>query len=360
VRVQSTVPPPEVRPASRNDEPETRSARQRDDERHEETQGAERALDDERPPSSPSERSRPTSDGSSRRAPSPRQDEPETRHDEPRGSGDERGRVAPPTRGPNGVDARLRVGFAVVANRVRTNGTSPQFLGNYEYGATLAAIGAQLGYSRAWHELRLHLDARFLAAFAGSATIDTGPTTRNTLKVLTENISAGVALGGAWRAAGGVDLRLRLGVDAWINQIEGSEAPLSIAANTVVGMTVGFELALPAIVTLADRPLGFRVRGGVLAPATRIQRDGLKTSPSNSTTGGYFGFALQYGLLAAPRRGQLHLELSYDVSLAYTHFFGTCPASTSEATRLCRDDTVDDANHNSAAHVAAIGLYYQY
>lgn len=337
----------DVRPEPRRGDPASRLiARADTDDDRAEVRVTERHDDDERPPSRPSEPERPR-----------REEEPARRAPAASRTLDATTEAA---HGANHVDARVRIGFAVAAERVRTNGTSSTLLGNYEHSTTHVAIGAQLGYSRAWNELRLHLDARFLAAFAGSASIDVGGAAPVPLKVVSENVAAGVAIGGFWRAAGGVDLRLRLGVDAWIHQIEGSVAPLSLAANTVVGMTIGVELAFPQLVRLAHRPLGIRLKGGALAPATRIQRTSLQTAPHETTTGGYVGVAVQYGLFAVPRRGQLHLEVSYDASLAFSHFFGPCPPSTSEAARVCRDDTVDDANYRSAMHVGSIGLYYQY
>ncbi len=265
-----------------------------------------------------------------------------------------------PPHGNNYVDVRLKFGFAAIAERVRTNGTSTALLRNYEFGTTNVAVGGQLGYSHAWNKLRLHIDLKYLAALAGSVIYHQSDTVSQQLFVLDQNIGGGIAVGGYWDAAGGVDLRLRVGADTWINQITASNAPLAVSSNIVLGMTIGLEFAMPEVAYLAGRPFGFRIKGGALAPATRIQQANLQTTPSNSTIGGYAGLSLHYGLLSSPKRGQLHLEASYDFSFALSHFTGACPPTTSEATRVCRDDSVDDANYTSSQHVGAIGLYYQY
>jgi hypothetical protein len=116
---------------------------------------------------------------------------------------------------------------------------------------------------------------------------------------------------------------------------------------------------MPEVVYFGGRPFGFRIKGGALAPATRMQQPNLKTAPSNSTLGGYAGASIGYGMFAEPKHGQLFVELGYDLGLQFTHYTGVCPATTNTS-RVCRDDTVDDANSSSIAHLGTIGLYYQY
>lgn len=258
---------------------------------------------------------------------------------------------------------RVRIGFGKVGQAVRTNGTSTTLLHAYERNTTGIAIGLQLGYSHAWGKLRLHADAKYTIIALGQVkyNLTNGSNQSLLLGVLDQNIGGGLAVGGYFSAAGGIDLRLRLGVDAWINQISESPPPLVVSNDILLGMNIGLEFAMPAVFYAADRPFGFRLKAGALAPATRMQQPNNKTTPSNTTLGGYVGASIFAGVLEAPtKRGQLHIELSYDFSFAFTHFTGACPPTTSVDARVCRDDSVDDARYSSSAHIGTLGLYYQY
>ncbi len=262
--------------------------------------------------------------------------------------------------GPSYIDVTLKVGFARVGEVIRTNGMTPNFVANYKQNTTGLAIGAQLGYSRALvPKLRLHVDLKYMVVALGSVVYTAADQSVTKLQVLDQNIGGGVAVGGLFDVAGGIDLRLRIGVDAWIDAQSASNPPLAISQNVVLGMAIGVQFAMPQPVIVAGRPLGFRLKLGAIAPATRIQQANIITTPHNTTVGGYAGGAVFFGLVDSPRRGQLHLELGYDFSFAFSHFTGAC-ASTTLTKRQCRDDTVDDANYASAQHIGSLGLYYQY
>ncbi len=252
----------------------------------------------------------------------------------------------------------VRFGFAKVGEQVRTNGVSTALLRDYQFSTTNLAIGVNLGYAHAWGKLRLHLDLKYLAAVAGSVVYKSGDTSEQ-LSVLDQNFGGGIAIGGFWDTAGGIDLRLRVGADIWIDQISNSPAPVSASSNDILGMVAGLEFAMPAPIYIARRPLGFRLRLGALAPAKRLQQPNLQTTPNNTTLGGYAGGAIFVGLLREPRRnGELHIEIAYDFNFAFSHFTGNCPPAGGAT--ACRDNTVTDANYTSSAHVATLGLYYQY
>src|SRR6185295_16877405 len=106
----------------------------------------------------------------------------------------------------------------------------------------------------------------------------------------------------------GIDLRLRVGAEVWVNQIQFSSPPLAVSSDILLGMAIGIELALPAVAYLGDRPFGFRIKGGAIVPASRMQQPGALTTPHNSGVGGYVGASLHYGVLTNPKRGQLHIE----------------------------------------------------
>lgn len=262
--------------------------------------------------------------------------------------------------GPNYVDATVKVGFGKVGEVVRTNGTTTNYLANYKQLTTGLAIGAQLGYGRALtSKLRLHLDFKYTVVALGSVLYTASDSSTTKLQIFDQNIGGGVAFGGFFDVAGGIDLRLRVGVDAWIDALSASNPPLAISQDIVLGMAIGGQLAMPAPIMIGGRPLGFRVKLGAIAPATRIQQTNLITTPHNTTIGGYVGGAIFFGLVDHPHKGQLHLELAYDFSFAFSHFSGACKTTTLTS-RQCRDDTVDDANYSSAQHIGTLGLYYQY
>lgn len=256
----------------------------------------------------------------------------------------------------------MRLGFGKVGQSVRTNGTSTTLLRNYERNTTGLAVGLQLGYSHAWGKLRLHADARYTIIALGQLRYDrTDGTGQGILfHVLDQEIAGGLAVGGFFNAAGGIDLRLRLGIDAWINQMDETPPPLALSNDIILGMNIGVEFAMPAVFYIVDRPFGFRIKGGALAPATRVQQPNNKTAPDNTTLGGYVGASIFAGTLLPSKKGQLHIEMSYDFSFAFSHFTGQCPPTTSVDARVCRDDSVDDARYSSSAHIGTIGLYYQY
>ncbi len=250
----------------------------------------------------------------------------------------------------NHFDLHVRAGVAIPQHRAATNGSSSTVLPGYEYDAKSLALAVQLGYSRSAGTFRFHLDAKYLIALLGSARSADG--TRIDLR--DQNFGGGVALGAFFPAAGGVDLRLRVGAEGWLTQVAASGPPLSLSSDLIIGMAVGLELGMPAPIHIAGRPVGFRVRGGAVAPARRLQGASQQTGMNDTTVGAYAGATLFAGLFASPRRGQLHLEASYDYALAISHDSGAC------ATAACRDRTVSDARAGFAAHVAGLGLYYQY
>ena len=372
-RTDETPPPPRRRT---DETPPPPSRRHTDEPSPEDLRRADRDRDEEPPPGMtrrPPQREAPPED-----EPPPRRrerdrdrdrDREEAQSEEPprrrRRSEPEAearpGRPKKPPHGNNYFELHVRFGLASSAERVRTNGLATTLLTNYQYGNTNLGVGLALGYARAIGRLRLHIDAKYLLAAAGGVQYRPTPAAvPSILPVLDQNLGFGVAVGGFFDVAGGIDLRLRLGADIWVNQIAGSNAPLAISSDIVLAMAIGIEFGMPEVLYLAKRPLGFRIKGGALAPGNRMQQPNLHTAVDNSTLGGYAGLSVHYGLLTNVARGQLHLEIAYDFSIAVSHFSGACPPTTSEAARFCRDDTVDDANYSSATHVATIGLYYQY
>jgi hypothetical protein len=255
----------------------------------------------------------------------------------------------------NYFDLHVRLGAAIPQHRIATNGISSTVLPAYEYSTTNLAAGVQLGYSRAAGRFRAHLDARYLISTLGAVRYSDG--TRLALR--DQNIGAGLALGGFFPAAGGIDLRVRVGAEAWLTQITPSAPPLAISSEIVLGMAAGLELAMPALFRINGRPFGFRVQGGAIAPAKQMQTAGLGTGGSGRTFGAYAGAALQAGLSAPSRRGQVSLEARYDYAMVLSRYSGVCSANA-DAVGSCRDMSVSDARDGFVSHVATLGLYYQY
>jgi hypothetical protein len=260
-----------------------------------------------------------------------------------------------PSHGPNYFDLHVRLGAAVPQHRVATNGISSTMLPAYEYSTTNLAAGVQLGYSRAAGHFRVHLDARYLVATLGAVRYSDG----TQLALRDQNIGAGLALGAFFAVAGGLDLRVRVGAEGWLTQITPSAPPLAISSEIVVGMAAGMALSMPALFRVNGRPFGFSVQGGAIAPAKQMQTAGLGTGASARTFGAYAGAALQAGLSAPSRRGQVSLEARYDYAMVLSRYSGICSANA-EAVGSCRDMSVSDARDGFVSHVATLGLYYQY
>jgi hypothetical protein len=353
-------PPPTAR---RREEPrEEPTPRRADRERDEEAPPGVRRRDDRRREEARREEEPPPS--RRRVAEEPREENPPPRRRRRETAQREEHEKKPsrppkPPHGNNYVDVRVRFGFAKTGEQYRTNGTSTNLLTNYEYSTTNLGVGAQLGYSRAIGKFRLHIDGKYLLAAAGTVQYTDAKGGLTRLGILDQNFGGGLGFGGWWDIAGGIDLRLRVGADVWVYQISPSNAPISISQNITLGMTIGLEFGMPEVLYFGGRPFGFRLKGGALVPATRMQQPNLKTAPNNSTVGGYFGASIAYGLFTNVKHGQLFVELGYDLSLQFSHYTGVCPATTATV-RVCRDDTVDDANSSSVAHLGTAGLYYQF
>ena len=260
-----------------------------------------------------------------------------------------------PPHGKNYFELHVRLGAAIPQHRVATNGISTSVLPAYEYSATNLAVGVQLGYSRAVGRFRFHLDGRYLIAALGAVRYADG----TQLALRDQNIGGGMAIGGFFPAAGGIDLRLRVGAEAWLTQITPSAPPLAISSEVVLGMAAGIEFGMPALFRIAGRPFGFRVQGGAIAPATQLQAAGMSTGAKASTYGAYAGGSLLAGLLANPRHGQVSLEARYDYTMVLSRYSGVCGANA-EALGTCRDMSVSDARDGFVSHVATLGIYYQY
>jgi hypothetical protein len=245
-------------------------------------------------------------------------------------------------------------------------------LTNYEYSLTALSLQAGLGYTRAIGAyFRLGIDAGYVFAGASGVRFKQADGSTALMGVQSQDFGGGIAPGVHFAAGGGIDLKLRVGVQAILNEIApanqiASQSPrLAFAKDLVLGGTLSLGLALPNLVYLAERPLGFYLYGGVLYPATRMQTGGLADAPKSSTLGGSAGGGLSYGLLRDTRKGQLALEASYGYSLALTHSFGTCqttvPATaTTKRVGNCRDDTVTVADRGSSQHLVGLGLAYSY
>jgi uncharacterized protein YgiM (DUF1202 family) len=362
-------PPPRGKQARREDEPPP--TRRREEPSPEELRRQDRNRDDEPPPSARRREERREEEPppqkrqvrrEERREEEPREEPPPPRKKKKEvvARDDKPSRPSKPPHGNNYVDVRVRFGFSKNGQQYRTNGTTTTLLTNYEFNTTNLGVGAQLGYSRAIGKFRLHIDGKYLMAAAGAVEyVDKkGAVTR--LGILDQNFGAGIAAGGYWDIAGGIDLRLRIGADIWVNQISPSLAPIQISQDITLGMAIGLEFAMPELVYFGGRPFGFRIKGGAIVPGKRLQQPNLLTAPNNSTMGGYFGASIAYGLLTNVKHGQLFLELGYDLGLHFTHFTGQCPPSISETNKVCRDDTVDDANASDVSHLGTVGLYFQY
>jgi hypothetical protein len=256
-----------------------------------------------------------------------------------------------PPHGNDYFDVHVRLGAATPQHRIATNGVSSTMLPAYEYGATDLAVGAQLGYSRARGRLRVHLDLKYLIATLGAVRYADG----TQLGLRDQNFGGGLAFGGFFPNAGGIDFRVRVGAEGWMTQIATSQAPLAIASEWILGMAAGVEFGMPRLFTLGGRPFGFRACGGGVAPATELQTTGLRTGAHATTYGAYAGGAIQMALLAQPRHGQVSLEARYDYAMLLTTYGGVCDVSGG-----CRDMSVSEGREAFVTHVATMGVYYQY
>jgi SH3-like domain-containing protein len=280
----------------------------------------------------------------------------------------------PPDRahGDNYLGIGARLGIALLGQRFTSNGTSPTLLTNYEYSLTALSVQAGLGYTRAIGQyFRLGIDGGYVFAGASGIRYRQADGSTALMSVQAQDFGGGIAPGFHFAAGGGIDLKLRLGVQGILNeiapanQVASQSSKLAFAKDLVLGGTISLGLALPNLVYLAERPLGLYLYGGLLYPATRMQTGGLADDPKSSTIGGSAGGGLLYGLFRDTHKGQLALEASYGFSVALTHSFGTCQptvAATMTTRRIgnCRDDTVTVADRGSSQHLIGLGLAYTY
>jgi hypothetical protein len=258
-------------------------------------------------------------------------------------------RSAPSTPGANSFALGVTGGVAILGTRFTSNGTG--LLANYESSTSAFAVTLGLGYGRTVGKyFRIGLDGSY--AFAGAA----GVRYRTTdgvlvLGVQAHDIEAGLSGGVHFNVIGGIDLALRLGMGLMLNLIAGSNrAPLP--SDMVVGMTIGAGVSAPNLVHPAGRPLGLRLYGGGLVPATRMQTVGLEDGTNSTTVGAFFGGGVSYGLLTAPRTymSQLFLEADYHYGVALTHYSGTSH----------RISSITSADRGTANHLITLGLAYHY
>jgi uncharacterized protein YgiM (DUF1202 family) len=251
--------------------------------------------------------------------------------------------TVPESQGDNFFGIGVRAGVAILSQRFTSNGTGA--LTNYDAGTN--AFGVQVGgsYLRALGRYaRLGIDASYAFAGGGGLRYHAADGSTVVLGMQVHDINFGAQAGVHFNAVGGIDLRARIGGDIIMNLIQGSsKAPLP--SDRVMGMTVGLALAAPAILTLANRPLGVHMFGWALVPAQRAQTIGLEEGQKSSTLGATFGGGLSYGLYK-----RLGLEANYQYGFVLTHYSGEAKRNT----------TITSADRGNAAHLISLGLAYNY
>jgi hypothetical protein len=241
----------------------------------------------------------------------------------------------------NALGLGVRAGVAILSQRFTSNAVGT--LTNYEANTTAFSAQVGAGYQRSVGKyFRFAIDASY--AFIGAAGVRYQTSTGNApvLAVQTHVIDGGLAPGVHFDKAGGIDLKLRLGINITTNLIETTQQ-LAPPSDQIIGMTAGLSLAFPSLFTVKGRSFGLAGYAGVLAPAKRFQVVNLEDGKDSTTIGASFA-----GVASMQLWKGLGMEAAYTYSFAATHFTG--PAS--------RNNAITEADRGSAHHLILLGLTY--
>jgi hypothetical protein len=241
----------------------------------------------------------------------------------------------------NALGLGVRAGVAILSQRFTSNAVGS--LTNYEANTTAFSVQVGAGYQRAVGKyFRIGIDASY--AFVGAAGVRYRLSNGDSpvLAVQTHVIDGGISPGVHFDKAGGIDLKLRLGIGITTNLIETTQQ-VAPPSDQIIGMTAGLSLAFPSLFTVAGRSFGLAGYAGVLAPAKRFQVVNLEDGKDSTTIGATFAGVASFQLYKG-----LGMEAAYTYSFAATHFTG--PAS--------RNNNITEADRGSAHHLILLGLTY--
>jgi opacity protein-like surface antigen len=172
--------------------------------------------------------------------------------------------------------------------------------------------------------------------------------------VTSTTFDVGAAAGLHFNALGGLQLRARVGFSAQLDNF----TPLCCITPTLIGtvqppsdqlldMVVGVDAELPALVTVAGRPLALRLRAAAMNPGTATLRQ--TTALEGGAHSNTYGARLGAGLTFALYKG-LAMTASYDFIGAWTHFDG--PGGINQSSKV--------ADLSSSQHLVGLGIAYAF
>jgi hypothetical protein len=239
----------------------------------------------------------------------------------------------------SGLLVGAAAGMAQIDRRYSSTGTAA--LAAYEFKSNAVAAATELGYVHRFARGAL-LGFDFAYAYAGASELryQASNGVAASLSLQTHTLDGAFALGFHSRAAGGIDVALRVGAELMLTVI-GYDAGVAVPSDRVIGMLAGLGVQLPRLGELGGHPVSVRLSGAAIAPGTRADNAGLAAAGAR-TYGGHFGGDIGVGLVDR-RAGQLRLAFAY----AYQFFLTQYPARSNGPTELA-----------SSQHLFTLGLAY--
>jgi hypothetical protein len=216
----------------------------------------------------------------------------------------------------SGLLVGAAAGLAQLDRRYTSTGTGA--LADYGFNSSAVAATMELGYVHRFARGAL-IGFDFDYAYAGATELryQASNGAAAALSLQTHALDGALALGFHSRAAGGIDVALRVGAEVMLTVV-GSDARVALPSDRVIGMLAGLGVQLPRLGELRGHPVSLRLSGAAIAPGTRADNAGLAAGGA-PTYGGHFGGDIGVGLVNR-RAGQLRLALAYAYQFLITQY----------------------------------------
>lgn len=241
-----------------------------------------------------------------------------------------------------GVDG----GIALMSRRYVSNGAVP--MAAYELSTTAAATGADASWARRiGAHGSLGADLAYVYASGGRVQYVAADGTAVKLRLQSHDVEGALRLAFYTRAAGGVELALRVGALFDVTIFD-PDVTVRLQSDQLIAPVAGLTIDAAHLTTLGGHWLGVALSGRAVLAGRMAEN--LDEGKVRGTWGGRFGGRLTLELWRTPRRGQLLLGAGYGYAFAVTRFAG--PSQ--------RDPSATQATLGSAAHLLTLALGYAY
>jgi uncharacterized protein YgiM (DUF1202 family) len=219
---------------------------------------------------------------------------------------------------PSGFALAAHAGLALFTRRFTSDGTGP--LASYQLSTDAVTASVHTSYVRALgRRFRLGFDADYRYVGAANARYRAADGTTPSVGVSAHDASAALVAGVHGEAAGGVDLRLRVGAQMNATMVAGSPT-LDLPSGELIGMNAGLAVDLPRLFFIGSHPLGVAAWGTALTIGRLFEN--ISEGRNQSSYGGDFGARLALELWNRRDRGALLVTGGYTYSFCVTRFQG--------------------------------------